>query len=125
MDKEVWKLVEGYDYPYEVSNHGRVLGTKGLLKPYDNGYGYLVVELRQGGRKKHLRVHRLVAQAFIPNPKRMPEVNHMDEDKHNNRVTNLEWCTSSYNKKYGSGRKARSEGMKRVWAERRNDNAVD
>jgi hypothetical protein len=122
MDKEVWTLVQGYDYPYEVSNFGRVLGTKGILKPYDNGYGYLVVELRQNGKKKHLRVHRLVASAFVENPNGFPEVNHKDENKRNNKSSNLEWCTSSYNKKYGSGRKSRSEGMKRVWEERRADN---
>ena len=119
---EVWVPVCGYDYLYAVSNRGRVAGTKGIMKPYDNGYGYLVVEFRKNGKKKHLRVHRLVAEAFIPNPENLPEVNHIDEDKHNNDETNLEWCTSSYNKRYGSGRKTRSDGMKRVWAERRSDN---
>ena len=89
------------------------------MKPYDNGYGYLIVELRQRGKKKHKRVHRLVAEAFIANPSLLPEVNHKDENKHNNIVTNLEWCTSSYNKRYGSGRTSRSEGMKKVWKDRR------
>lgn len=124
-DKEVWRLIPGYNHPYQVSNYGRVLGTKGLMKPYDNGYGYLVVELRKGREGKHLRVHRLVAEAFLPNPDNLPEVNHKDENKHNNAVDNLEWCTRSYNKKYGSGRKMRSEGMKRVWKARRADNESD
>lgn len=118
---EEWKGISGYDHDYRVSTLGRVIGTRGFLKPYDNGYGYLVVELRQNGKKKHLRVHRLVAEAFVPNPQGLPEVNHKDEDKYNNLAINLEWCTSSYNKKYGTGRKSRSDGMKRVWAQRRAD----
>lgn len=61
MMREVWKSIDGYDYPYEISSQGRVLGVRGLMKPYDNGYGYLVVELRKDGKRKHLRVHRLVA----------------------------------------------------------------
>lgn len=122
MIEELWKDINGYDYPYQVSNFGRIKGMKGFMKPYDNGYGYLVVELKQNKKSKHLRVHRLVANAFIPNPLNFPEVNHIDEDKHNNFVGNLEWCTSSYNKTYGNGRKMRSEGMKKVWAKRRADN---
>ena len=118
---EEWKAIEGYDFAYRVSSFGRVEGTRGLMKPYDNGYGYLIVELRQRGKKKHKRVHRLVAEAFIANPSLLPEVNHKDENKHNNIVTNLEWCTSSYNKRYGSGRTSRSEGMKKVWKDRRVD----
>ena len=119
MKAESWKIVSGYDYPYMISDYGRVRGTKGIMKQYDNGYGYLVVEFRKNGRRKHLRVHRLVAGAFIPNPENLPEVNHKDEDKHNNFVTNLEWCTSSYNKCYGTGKRSRSEGMKNVWELRR------
>ena len=122
---EIWVPVVGYDYDYTVSNHGRICGTRGVMKPYDNGYGYLVVEFQKNGKKKHLRVHRLVAEAFVPNPDDLPEVNHRDENKHNNHAANLEWCTSSYNKKYGSGIKSRSESMKRVWSQRRADNAVD
>lgn len=116
---EIWRPIHGYDYPYRVSNRGRVSGLRGLLTPYDNGYGYLVVELRENGKRKHLRVHRLVAQAFIPNTGNLPEVNHRDENKHNNAAENLEWCDSSYNKRYGKGRQSRSQGMKRVWEARR------
>ena len=68
MIEELWKDINGYDYPYQVSNFGRIKGMKGFMKPYDNGYGYLVVELKQNKKSKHLRVHRLVANAFIPNP---------------------------------------------------------
>jgi hypothetical protein len=103
-----------------VTREGNIINRKGaVLKPYDNGYGYLIVDLRKGNRKKHLRVHRIVAQAFIENPHNLPEVNHKDENKHNNVANNLEWCTSSYNKQYGNGRKLRSYGMKKVWEMRR------
>ena len=122
MSEELWKEVEGYDYPYKISTVGNVRGKTGVLKPYDNGYGYLIVDFRKNGKRKHVKVHRLVAEAFIHNPNKLPEVNHKDEDKHNNRACNLEWCTSSYNKKYGNGRKSRSNGMKKVWENRRVDN---
>lgn len=112
--------IKGYDGMYSVDTEGVVYGKKGYpLKPYDNGYGYLIVDLYDlNGRKRHRKVHKLVADAFIPNPDKLPEINHKDEDKHNNAVSNLEWCTSSYNKRYGSGRKTRAEGMKRVWEQR-------
>ena len=119
---EEWKVIEGYDFAYRVSNFGMVEGTRGFMKPYDNGYGYLVVDLKANGKRKHKKIHRLVAEAFIPNPDNLPEVNHKDENKYNNSVDNLEWCNSSYNKTYGTGRERRSEGMKRVWNSRRTDN---
>lgn len=119
--------IKGYEGLYSVDTDGVVYGRKGNpLKPYDNGYGYLIVDLHDlNGGKRHRKVHRLVADAFIPNPDNLPEVNHRDEDKYNNAVSNLEWCTSSYNKRYGSGRKMRSESMKRVWDSRRADNGGD
>lgn len=118
------KPVKGYEGLYSVDDTGTVYGWKGQpLKPHDNGYGYLIVDLHDlSGEKKHKKVHRLVAEAFLPNPKNLPEINHKDENKHNNFVSNLEWCTSSYNKRYGTGRKIRSEGMKKVWTERMADN---
>lgn len=126
MTNEVWKPVDGYDYPYKVSNHGRVLGKYGVLRPYDNGYGYLIVDFRKDSKRKHVKIHRIVAEAFIPNASNLPEVNHKDENKHNNDATNLEWCDSRYNKTYGNGRKSRSEGMKKVWEARRvNDGKAD
>jgi hypothetical protein len=119
--------VKGYEGLYSVDENGIIYGKRNNpLNPHDNGYGYLIVDLYDKcGRKCHKKVHRLVAEAFIENPLNLPEVNHKDEDKHNNMVSNLEWCTSSYNKRYGSGRLSRSEGMKRVWEERRtnDDNA--
>lgn len=114
------RSVPNYEGIYWVTQAGEIINRKGVvLKPYDNGYGYLIVDLRKGKSKKHIRVHRIVAEAFIKNPDNLPEVNHKDENKHNNSVRNLEWCTSSYNKQYGNGRKARSDGMKKVWETRR------
>lgn len=119
------KQIQGYDGLYFVDETGTIYGQKGKpLKPYDNGYGYLIVDLYgKDGTRKHKKVHRLVAETFLENPNGFFEINHIDENKHNNQLCNLEWCTSSYNKRYGTGKKSRSDGMKRVWASRRADNA--
>ena len=112
--------VVGYEGIYRVNDAGEIINTKNeALKPYDNGYGYLIVDLYKNHKKTHTRVHIVVARSFIPNPNNYPEINHKDENKHNNKIENLEWCSSSYNKQYGSGRKSRSDGMKIVWEARR------
>ena len=95
------------DYPgYYASTDGKIYsdksGTLIELKQYKKTYGYLYVVLRQNNKRKYLRVHRVIASTFLDNPNGLPEVNHKDEDKSNNRVTNLEWCDSSYNKFYGT-----------------------
>lgn len=113
--EEIWKDIKGYEGLYQVSNLGRVRGldrfvdlksgkkrfVKGrVLKPYltgGNGCQYYVVDLTNS--KTHF-VHRLVAETFIPNPNRLNEVNHKDENKLNNKITNLEWCTHAYNVRY-------------------------
>ena len=119
-----FKPIPNYEGIYWITKNGDVINANGkILKPYDNGYGYLMVDLKSNGIRKHARIHRLVAEAFIPNPNNLPEVNHKDEDSHNNFFSNLEWCTSSYNKTYGTGRIRRSLGMKRVWEERKKRNA--
>ena len=86
-----------------VSNIGNVRNVRRntLLKLSKNNYGYIRVHLSKNGIKTGFRVHRLVAQAFLPNPDNLPEVNHLDEDKTNNRVDNLEWCDRKYNNNYG------------------------
>lgn len=108
--KEIWKDVEGYEGCYQVSNFGRVksLGngkthnsSERILKG-NNIKGYLVVNLSKEGNKKQYLIHRLVAQAFIPNPNKLLQVNHIDEDKTNNKVSNLEWCSAKYNMNYGT-----------------------
>ena len=113
---EEWKNVIGYEGLYEVSNtgqvrsldryvkysNGRICLHKGkVLSPAKDKYGYLAVVLSCNGKQKTIKIHRLVAQAFIENPDNLPEVNHLDEDKTNNNVDNLEWCTTKYNSNYG------------------------
>jgi len=87
---------------YSVDTEGNVYGkrTGAILKGAINSKGYRVVMLRQDGKTVGATVHRLVAQAFIPNPNNLPQVNHKDEDKGNNSVDNLEWCTNQYNMEY-------------------------
>lgn len=116
--KEIYKPIKGYHY--EVSNTGQVRNVKTglILKQFLNNYGYCQVDLCKEGIKKTFKVHRLVAQAFIPNPKNLPEVNHRDENKLNNRLENLEWCSSSYNLNYGTraerSAKARSKAVEQL-----------
>ena len=103
---EQWRPIEGYEGLYEVSNLGRVkslkCGRERILKPQMKKKGYLQVGLRKEGKYKMFKVHRLVAQAFIPNPEGLPQINHKDENPSNNRVENLEWCDSKYNNNYGT-----------------------
>lgn len=120
MEKEIWKPVKEYEGIYEVSNYGRVrsIGSKHYVNKGTGGFyrfrkgcifkiqnasnGYKQVVLSKNGEHRIYRVHRLVAEAFIPNPLRLPEVNHKDEDRTNNNVDNLEWCTHQYNNSYGN-----------------------
>ena len=99
---EVWKPIPGYDGMYDVSSEGRVWShrTNKILKPLDNGRGYKTVNL--GYNNRHL-IHRLVCMTFIqnPDPEHLTEVNHINEDKGDNRSCNLEWCDRKYNLNYG------------------------
>ena len=104
--EEIWKDKKDYEGHYQVSNCGRVksikFGKERILKPLTNSFGYLFVELCKDGKVKAFTVHRLVAEAFIPNLNNYKEVNHKDENKTNNVVTNLEWCDRKYNQNYGT-----------------------
>lgn len=101
------KDIEGYP-GYKASSDGKIIsykrGKSKELKTYVKTHGYLYVALSKDGKKHYLRLHRVIANTFIPNPEGLPEVNHKDEDKTNNRVNNLEWCTSHDNKIYGTRR---------------------
>lgn len=117
---EVWKDVKDYEGLYQVSNLGNVksleryahtsntrynkhrLLRERILKPGKNKDGYSVVVLRKDCKGKSYYIHRLVAEAFLPNPHNLPEINHKDENKENNHVDNLEWCTHIYNGNYGT-----------------------
>ena len=98
--------VKGYEGIYAVTEQGEVWShlSHKFLKSADNGTGYRYVHLRRDGKGRNCLVHRLVAEAFVENPLRLAEVNHKDENKQNNNKDNLEWCSHSYNNRYGSKR---------------------
>lgn len=110
--EEIWKDIVGYEGFYKVSNFGRIMSLsrkdrrgktwkEKIIKQSCDKDGYLIVNLNRDGKMKTFRPHRIVAKAFIPNPKNLPEVNHKDENKQNNFFENLEWCTTRYNLTYG------------------------
>lgn len=111
MVNEVWRDIEGYEGLYQISNKGRVKsltfrnGTtyrlkEKILSPTNNGKGYLIIGLCKNTKRKNFYIHRLVAETFLDNKKKLKEINHIDCDTHNNCVDNLEWCDRSYNLKY-------------------------
>ena len=103
MISEIWKDVKDYEGLYQVSNLGNVRSIKSnkVLVLSSSPSGYKFINLRKNSTGKNFRVHRLVAEAFIPNINKLPFINHKDENPENNNVENLEWCTASYNINYG------------------------
>lgn len=96
--REEWRDIPGYEGLYKVSSSGRLVSYKrGELRPFKSRDGYLVATLQKNGQRYRTGVHRLVAAAFIPNPDNKPQINHMNGDKTDNRVENLERATSSEN----------------------------
>ena len=125
VENEVWKEISGYESLYCVSNKGRVktlqkynlrgqLRKEKILKQYINKKGYLYVVLFKDRKCKKFRVHRLVAEAFLPNPNNFPCINHKSEIKTQNNVENLEFCSVAYNNAYGTAREraAKSNSIK-------------
>ena len=132
MIEEIWKPVVNYEKSYEVSNLGAIRGIdreiytplignfikkgKIIIQSFDSS-GYCQVGLSGKGVKKTTSVHKIVAYAFIDNPKNLPQVNHIDGNKLNNKVDNLEWCTNQENQEHaretGLYEKMYKEAMKR------------
>lgn len=105
---EIWKPVVGFEGLYEVSNKGRIRNRKGRILRFFKNREYLKIELSNNGKTKKLYVHRLVAEAFIPNYDSTKNIiNHKDENPGNNCVENLEWCDYKYNLNYGNAQKNR------------------
>lgn len=132
---EIWRDIKGYEGLYQVSNFGRVKsfreGTKFgkqkeyILKPWLINTGYHAVMLYKEDRTKHkYQLHRLVAETFIPNPDNLPCVNHKDENKTNNKVSNLEWCTYSYNNNYGTAKERAHKTRMKCIQQLREDKTV-
>lgn len=125
---EVFVPVSGYEGYYEIGSMGtvrsvarRLLYSDGrvylykqrLITPADNGNGYMIVNLWRNNKQKMFYVHRLVADHFMPNPENKPQVNHLDENKKNNAVENLEWATPKENVNYGTAiaRQIKTQGF--------------
>ena len=109
----MWKLIKGYE-SYFINELGEILSTKNkqqriLKKKLDKTTGYYKIILSEKGKTKTYNIHRLVANAFINNPFNYKYVNHKDENKQNNSVDNLEWCTHKYNDNYGTRNQRLSE----------------
>jgi len=120
--QEIWKYIQGYEGIYQASNTGIIrsidrrdsLGRPfpgRVLNLYKSYNGYYTVYLCKNGKAHKYRVNRIIAQTFIPNPLGYPMVNHKDEIKTNNNVSNLEWCTAAYNINYGSRNEKCSKTM--------------
>lgn len=98
------KDIKGYEGLYAITEDGEVYSYRRerFLKPQKRADGYLQVALCNGTSIKQKLIHRLVAEAFLENPNGLPQINHLDEDKSNNSIANLEWCDARYNVNYGT-----------------------
>lgn len=101
MNKEIWKTIENLNEEYQISNFGNVRHIKQngikILKSHKDKSGYLIINIYANNKNHSLKIHRLVANAFVPNPNSKEQVNHIDFNRINNRADNLEWCTLQEN----------------------------
>lgn len=104
--REEWKSIADYEDLYEVSCYGRIRNKKThqILRTHVNE-GYNIISLRKNGKKKNLRVARLVATAFVDNPEGLSEVNHINKDRRDDASENLEWCDRIYNVRYSKAKR--------------------
>lgn len=111
----MWRAIDGYENIYEISDSGEVrrIDTGYILKGHINPDGYHRVTLTVSGKSKIFLLHRLIAIAFIPNPYGYPCVNHKDENKSNNSINNLEWCTYRYNLNFGTRNSRANQSRKK------------
>lgn len=124
MNNEMWRPIVGFP-KYEVSNTGKVRSldyrhtgvTKELRQKTDKD-GYKAVRLFWNGKDKHFLVHRIVAMAFIDNPNDLPQINHIDENKGNNNIDNLEWCTAKHNNNHGTKKQRLRNTLSEVMPEK-------
>lgn len=109
--QEIWKDIKNYEDKYQISIFGNVknVKTNKMLTPYKNTNGYFQIDLWIKNKRKKFLIHKLVAETFIPNINNSPIVNHKDENKQNNNINNLEWCTAKYNANYGTRNKKLSK----------------
>ena len=124
---ETFVKIDGFE-KYEVSNLGKVRNIKSgrILKPYLTKKGYLMHLLYENNKQNHLLLHRIIATAFIDNPEEKPQVNHIDENKLNNDLSNLEWCTVRENNIHGTRTKRVAEKCsKKVIQLDLNDNVLN
>lgn len=116
---EIWKDIKGYEHRYQISNYGRVKSLRyrghnkvAIMKPEETKHGYLQIMLGVPNKRKRYKIHRLVADHFLNNPENKPQVNHLDENKLNNHVDNLSWCTSKENINHGTRTDRAKNSMK-------------
>lgn len=129
--KEEWKDIDSYEGLYQISSFGNVRNRfQKYLKPNQSEHGYLKVELHNKKQRKTIHIHRMVAKAFVENPYGHEEVNHIDENKHNNKADNLEWVSHLYNVRYANrprkvGRYAKIVGSNTIFQYNKNNVLVN
>ena len=124
---EIWKDIVGYEGKYQISSLGNIRSLRynggnhvRNLVPIDNGHGYLSIALCDGeGKRKKFYIHRLVADAFLDNTDNLPQVNHLDHDRKNNSVDNLEWCSVHDNLLYGTTHSRSVETLRATYPSRK------